>query len=91
MFLLFAKLGKNSNIAQPELSPNVQWMEFGPSSVTVLLNISDYHFAILRNYNDHHWYVCSITNLEYKTKTFIFKLSANMSITIKHQIKLIMQ
>ena len=38
MFLLFAKLGRNSNTVQSELSPIVQWMEFGPSPVTVLLN-----------------------------------------------------
>ena len=35
MFLLFAKLGRNSNTVQSELSPIVQWMEFGPSTVTV--------------------------------------------------------
>ena len=38
MFLLFAKLCGNSNTLQSELSPIVQWMEFGPSPVTVLLN-----------------------------------------------------
>jgi len=31
MFLLFAKLGGNSNTVQSELSPIVQWMEFWPS------------------------------------------------------------
>jgi hypothetical protein len=35
MYLLFAKLGRNPNTVQSELSPMVQWMEFGPSSVTV--------------------------------------------------------
>jgi hypothetical protein len=29
--LLFAKLGRNSNTVQSELSPIVQWMEFGLS------------------------------------------------------------
>ena len=38
IFLLFVKLGMNSNTVQSELSPIVQWMEFGPSPVTVLLN-----------------------------------------------------
>ena len=47
MFLLFAKLGKNSNIPQPQLSPNVQWMEFGPSSVTVLLNQNHFQYCVL--------------------------------------------
>ena len=31
MFLLFAKLGGNSNTVQSELSPIVQWMELGLS------------------------------------------------------------
>ena len=33
---LFAKLGRNSNTVQSELSPIAQWKEFGPSPVTVL-------------------------------------------------------
>jgi len=45
IFLLFAKLGRNSNTVQSELSPIVQWMEFGPSPVTVLLNQNHFQYC----------------------------------------------
>jgi hypothetical protein len=47
MFLLFAKFGRNSNTVQSELSPIVQWMEFGPSPVTVLLNQNHFQYCVL--------------------------------------------
>ena len=47
MFLLFAKLSRNSNTVQSELSPIVQWMEFGPSPVTVLLNQNHFQYCVL--------------------------------------------
>ena len=47
MFLLFAKLGRNSNTVQSELSPIVRWMEFEPSSVTVLLNHNHFQYCVL--------------------------------------------
>ena len=47
MFLLFAKLGRNSNTVQSELSPIVQWMEFGRSPVTVLLNKNLFQYCVL--------------------------------------------
>ena len=47
MFLLFAKLGGNSNTVQSELSPFVQWMDFGPSPVTVLLNWNHFQYCVL--------------------------------------------
>ena len=47
MFLLFAKFGRNSNTVQSELSPIVQWMEFGPSPVTVLLNQNHFKYCVL--------------------------------------------
>ena len=47
VFLLYAKLGGNSNTVQSELSPIVQWMEFGPSSVTVLLNQNHFQYCVL--------------------------------------------
>jgi hypothetical protein len=47
MFLLFAKLGRNSNTVQSKLSPIVQWMEFGPSPVTVLLNQNHFQYCVL--------------------------------------------
>ena len=47
MFLLFTKLGRNSNTVQSELSPIVQSMEFGPSPVTVLLNQNHFQYCVL--------------------------------------------
>jgi hypothetical protein len=47
MFFLFAKLGRNSNTVQSELSPIVQWKEFGPSPVTVLLNWNHFQYCVL--------------------------------------------
>jgi hypothetical protein len=47
MFLLFAQLGKNANTVESELSPIVQWMEFGPSPVTVLLNQNHFQYCVL--------------------------------------------
>jgi hypothetical protein len=47
MFLLFAQLGRNSDTAQSELSPIVQWMGFGPSPVTVLLNQNHFQYYVL--------------------------------------------
>ena len=50
MFLfLFAKLGRNSNTVQSELSPIVHWMEFGPSPVTVLLNQNHFQDCVPPN------------------------------------------
>jgi hypothetical protein len=45
MFLLFAKLSGNSNTVQSELSPIVQWIEFGPSPVRILDNSVPGHFG----------------------------------------------
>jgi hypothetical protein len=47
MFLLFVKLGRNSNTVQLELSLIVQWMEFGSSPVTVLLNWNYFQYCVL--------------------------------------------
>ena len=47
MFLLFTKLGRNSNTVQSELSPIVQLMEFGPSPVTVFLNQNHFQYCEL--------------------------------------------
>jgi hypothetical protein len=47
MFLLFAKRGRNSNTVQSELSPIVQWMEFEPSTLTVLLNQNHFQYCVL--------------------------------------------
>ena len=40
-------IGRNSNTVQSELSPIVQWMEFGPSPVTVLLNQNHFQYCLL--------------------------------------------